>query len=405
MFEPDRHEALDGEPWHEGRARRGLEAIVRDAEANFDLGRLWPIHPLDQFAPHHTDDYRHKHLYLGASGVAWSLHSLRDRGFAALERDYADCFRVARRMLHEDYALWKLPVPAGYLAGDLGMLFASWRVDPNPETARELERMCAANVGHPANELMLGAPGMLLLATAMARATGDADWRALCRQLVRSILAEWRVPDGVGCPLWEQRLDGNGYLVGALHGAAGNLLALLRAVEFMDDAEARELPRRAAEVLVETAIVDGGRANWPQSVGVHRPGREAMLVQWCHGAPGVITCSSAIPADARAELEPLLVMGGELIWEAGPLAKGPGICHGTSGSGLALLRLFELSGDERWLDRARRFAMHALGQVERQRTRIGRGRYSLWTGDLGVAEYLACCLVTRASVPTIDDLF
>ena len=28
-----------------------------------------------------------------------------------------------------------------------------------------------------------------------------------------------------------------------------------------------------------------------------------------------------------------------------------------------------------WLDRARRFAVHALGQIERR----GTGRYSLWT--------------------------
>ncbi len=33
--------------------------------------------------------------------------------------------------------------------------------------------------------------------------------------------------------------------------------------------------------------------------------------------------------------------------------------------------------------------MHAAAQVERARAQYGRGRYSLWTGDLGVALYLA----------------
>jgi hypothetical protein len=35
--------------------------------------------------------------------------------------------------------------------------------------------------------------------------------------------------------------------------------------------------------------------------------------------------------------------------------------------------------------------MHAAGQVEKSRSAYGRGRYSLWTGDLGTALYLADC--------------
>ena len=46
----------------------------------------------------------------------------------------------------------------------------------------------------------------------------------------------------------------------------------------------------------------------------------------------------------------------------------------------------------RWLERARAFAMHAAGQVERARTKYRHGHYSLWTGDLGTALYLADCV-------------
>ena len=63
----------------------------------------------------------------------------------------------------------------------------------------------------------------------------------------------------------------------------------------------------------------------------------------------------------------LLVAGGELTWRAGPLSKGPGVCHGTAGNGFAFLKLLERTGDERWLDRARAFAVHAAEQVERER--------------------------------------
>ena len=78
-------------------------------------------------------------------------------------------------------------------------------------------------------------------------------------------------------------------------------------------------------------------------------------------------------------------------------------CHGTAGNGYAFLKTFARTGDERWLGRARRFAMHALGQVERLRAERGRGRYSLWTGDLGVAIYAADCLEARSAYPFLDE--
>ena len=60
------------------------------------------------------------------------------------------------------------------------------------------------------------------------------------------------------------------------------------------------------------------------------------------------------------------------------------------------------TGEERWLERARLFAMHALAQVERLRSEHGRGRYSLWTGDLGVAVYAADCIDGSNGYPIFD---
>lgn len=76
--------------------------------------------------------------------------------------------------------------------------------------------------------------------------------------------------------------------------------------------------------------------------------------------------------------------------------------HGTAGNGYAFLKLFALTGDELWRECARRFAMHAISQVERERSALGRGRYTLWTGDVGVALYLQSCLDDDARVPTVD---
>jgi hypothetical protein len=46
--------------------------------------------------------------------------------------------------------------------------------------------------------------------------------------------------------------------------------------------------------------------------------------------------------------------------------------------------------------------MHALEQVERNRVTLGRGRFTLWTGDVGAALYLRSCEDAEARVPTID---
>jgi hypothetical protein len=123
-----------------------------------------------------------------------------------------------------------------------------------------------------------------------------------------------------------------------------------------------------------------------------------IRVQWCHGAPGIVT-SAAHYLDAE-----LVLAGAELTWRAGPHGdeRGSSICHGTAGNGYAFLKTFARTGDELWLGRARRFAVHALAQMRRQRSERGRGRYSLWTGDLGVALFLADCLDGRTGYPLLD---
>lgn len=91
-----------------------------------------------------------------------------------------------------------------------------------------------------------------------------------------------------------------------------------------------------------------------------------------------------------------------MIWAAGPLAKGAGICHGTAGNGYAFLKLFRRTGDASWLDRARCFAMTAIAQTREARVHFGRGRYTLWTGDIGLAIYLWDCLTAKPLFPTVD---
>jgi hypothetical protein len=100
----------------------------------------------------------------------------------------------------------------------------------------------------------------------------------------------------------------------------------------------------------------------------------------------------------------MLLAGGELTWRAGPHGKGAQLCHGTAGNGYAFLKLFARTGDELWLDRARRFAMHAAGQVEQARAEHGRGRHTLFSGDPGTAVYLLDCIEAESAFPAVDRL-
>jgi lantibiotic modifying enzyme len=127
-----------------------------------------------------------------------------------------------------------------------------------------------------------------------------------------------------------------------------------------------------------------------------------MLMQWCHGAPGIVTALADFPPGRSAAVDAMLVAAGHAIWQAGPLAKGYGLCHGTAGNGYAFLKLYRRTGDAIWLARARSFAVHALDQRERMRQQHGRGRYTLWTGDAGLAVYLWHCIAGVAELPALD---
>ena len=101
------------------------------------------------------------------------------------------------------------------------------------------------------------------------------------------------------------------------------------------------------------------------------------------------------------DFEALLHEAGRFTWAAGPLTKGSNLCHGTGGNGYAFLKLYRRTKDPVWLDRARQFAMTSIVQC-RARVAVGRGRYSLWTGDVGLAVYLWDCITGEPKFPTVD---
>src|SRR5206468_72504 len=357
LYRPEAFEPLTETPWDDERAREGIRGIVADVDAAFDPDGLWPADEWDGW----QEPLPMKNLYVGAAGVIWALDALRRRGHAETSLDLA---AAALRTLELERAEPDSTAdehyhPAALLRGETGPLLVAFRLAPDTALADELYALVRANVTNRTDDVMWGAPGTLLAALALGEWTGETRWEAAARESAAALRAR-RGEDG----LWRQDDDYRG--LGTVHGAAGNTLALLRLEA--DDALAAE----TAAVLARTAFREGGLANWPGSPRPQlvraRDGR--ICLQWCTGAPGIV-------AGAWEYLdEDLLLAGAELTWRAGAHGdeKGHGICHGTSGNGFALLKAFARTGDERWLERARRFAVHALGQVERLRASNGRGR-------------------------------
>ena len=367
LYDPAAFEPLTDEPWDEARVRDGIAAIVGDADAAFDPDSLWPAHEWDGY----NAALPLKNLYLGAAGVVWALDDLRRRGLAETTLDLSAAAMRALELwrAEPDYMAGEvLPEPpeSGLLTGEVGILLVACSLGHRLED--DLRDRIRANLANEAEDLMWGTPGTLVAAAAMG-------WDDLARESADALTLR-RDTDG----LWTQRLWGTSFRgVGTVHGLAGNVRALLQ----VDDPGNDALRTESAAALARAATRQDGLANWSS---------EGKL-QWCAGAPGVVSA-------ARDYLdEELLLAGAELVWRAGAPGdeKGHGICHGTAGNGFALLAAFERTQDELWLERARRFAVHALGQAARL-----PARYSLFTGGAGTALFAAACLDGDARYPVLE---
>lgn len=398
LFDPTRHSVLNAPPWDDATARSVIAEIVADACGHFDPEKFWPAHPADDFVRDGSTQ-----LYFGAAGNVWALDSLARDGAADVPVNFATPLSDLLMRNRAEMAMIVQAArfdadQASFLMGDVPILILQMKMTPATQLAEELHARVSANLSLPVLELMWGVPGTMLACTFAHRITGEDRWRTLFQEQAQELLSD--IAETEQGPLWSQQLYGQtSHYLGLVHGFAGHMAALIRGWDWLGEAERKRVHDLVTRTLVLNAQRADGFANW--TAKANEPAGP-LLVQICHGAPGMVVafCDSRI---ATPELIVLLKQAGGLVWKAGPLAKGSGLCHGTAGNGYAFLKLHALTGEDIWLERARAFAMHAIGQWREAFGQYGRGRYSLWTGDTGVALYLWNCIRATAQFPTLDD--
>jgi Lanthionine synthetase C-like protein len=401
LYDPARHETLRNLPWDEGVVRATIERIVTDTESRFVEDRYWPLHPLDREDEDTTERFETP-LYHGACGVFWALHYLQAVGAVALRRSYLselDELLTRNRAWLGEFADRER---ASFLMGDTPIRMMRFGASQTPDIEKALADLIAGNTAHPARELMWGSPGTLLAALFLYERSGARRWADLFRLTADTLWNQLEWSPRHRCSYWTQELYGRrSTYLDAVHGFVATALPLIRGRSLLEAGKWNAWEGCIVNTVRRTADRLGAHANWrPELDSAIDAGKR--LVQFCHGAPGFVICLAGLPGTA---LDDLLVAAGETTWSAGPLTKGSNLCHGAAGNGYALLKLHQRTGDPLWLDRARAFAMHGIGQTQEDASRHGQMRYSLWTGDLGFAIYLWDCLRGQAQFPTLDAFY
>ena len=407
LFSKERHQTLEPLTWDASRVKQGIDFIFQNNENNFHEQHLWAAHPDDLYYDGQTGPFLD--LYMGAAGVMWAQNQLAKKGYGALSRSYLpylesfhnNQFPRIKSDLHDFNCENIHEYKTGLLLGDAGFLATKLAFAPQQTTLEALYNHIQNSHGNAINEYMWGDAGCLALFLAYHQHFDQKAVESVVQKRLRTFKSALKPHELMDCEFWEQNLYGSmrNYL-GSVHGFAGNAFSILKALPFLD--ESAEWKIRIRKTIKATAITKDGFANWPTTMDELQTPKQDLLLQFCHGAPGMISCLSSLMNEGDQDFDDLMINGGHLIYHAGPLTKGSNICHGTAGNGFALLKLFSVTNDQMWLERARQFAMAALYQCENRYRDMGQHRYSLWTGDAGLALFLDACLHAHSDIPTMD---
>lgn len=387
LWNPEKHTELTNDNWCEEAVHKCIHSIFDDTLESFDEVKYWPTD-----ANEDASIDSNKTIYYGAAGNIWALDVISNFTKKDLPFDKKELIN----QIHKDYL--KEPdtkdiVPSLFL-GEVGILLVQYKLDPTKEVSDKIYSSVEGNIENATLEALWGAPGTMIAAAFMHELTSESRWEELYKRNVVFLLDKLKEEEAKGELVWEQDMYGKKIrYIGAGHGYFGNIFGLLKKIDFLSSEEKEYIFSHVEKVLKEVSNENNGMMNF--DVIHSKEPNDMKITQWCHGAPGIVNSLKNFPQGSY--VDECLEKSGELIFNAGPLKKGVALCHGTDGNGIALLQLYKRTNDLKWLNRARSFGMHAIGQRN--------GRKTLFTGELGLALYLIMCLEGIDDFPFLDSLY
>ncbi|CAB3257246.1 unnamed protein product [Arctia plantaginis] len=191
--------------------------------------------------------------------------------------------------------------------------------------------------------------------------------------------------------------------LGSAHGISFILQMLLSIPGYLtyNKAAAQDI-QASIEFLASLQNEEG---NWPccmEEIELN----DHKLVHWCHGAPGMVyLMAKAYLTYKDQRYLDSCIKAGEFVWRKGLLHKGPGICHGVAGNGYVFLLLHRLTGEAKYLHRAKMFAEFLTDEEFIRDARLPDNPESLYEGTAGTVCFLSDLLVPDKAEFPFQDVF
>lgn len=288
LFNPNRHYPLLPVDWNADEARQAIAAIASETITQLENAPLLAGHPMD-------DQTFGSDLYFGKAGVLWAIDYLQTVGAISSTFDVAAHLQATLEQNRQRYPkVSPYPEQSSYLFGELPLLLLEYKLSPSEDVAVQLLQAIHKNDTQPVRELMWGIAGSMLAAYFMFQWTQGTRWQEVFNAQATRLLQAWQPVEGAGY-LWTIDLYGKEQQwLGPVHGFASNLTPLIVGQRLLSEETFQDISNRAMTTLVQTAQTEDGKANWP---AVYNPEADPrpMLVQYCHGAPGMVTALAALP--------------------------------------------------------------------------------------------------------------
>lgn len=368
--------------------RRNSDIITRcylnELDPETDLPQLQSqqiIKEIDAFIQKHWDSvakkrYKHHSIYSGQSGVLYLyLYMIRNKpDFLDFNALLIEAEQLADIIMRNEYLLDNsdnsIDIRIGFLSGDAGTLSLCAvtyhlvgqrkKYENLIQNLISLGRLCLYDTNPDdltdvSNELLVGRIGYVMACLFVNHFLNEnvVDYNATIEPVIKKILEKGRE---LHLSHLSWKWHGKEY-IGAVHGIAGILYVMLHMEQIRTNTEHINEFDKTCQWLLKQQLPTG---NFPS-----HEGKEDLLVQFCHGAPGAFPLLLRMyQITGKKEYLESCKQACDCIWKYGVLRKGACICHGTAGNLYVFLHMYSAFPDTKYCKMAIYFALKAMESVE-----------------------------------------